>query len=216
MSLVRIVWAVVGVPILLWAEVACGTWSVEVFSGAQYNFPMPLTLRQDGFHDLQRWAIYDSRPFEDPIYYAWRLGIWDEDRGWEVELVHQKLFLRDRPAAVDHFEISHGYNLLLINRAWKRYGFHLHVGLGLVITHPETTVRGQRFPTNQGLLHAGYYVAGPASQVALGRRVYLWRGVFVTLEGKLTASFARVPIDAGSADVPNIALHGLFGLGAEW
>jgi hypothetical protein len=46
--------------------------------------------------------------------------------------------------------------------------------------------------------------------------VYLWRGVFVTLEGKLTASFARVPIDAGSADVPNIALHGLFGLGAEW
>ena len=45
---------------------------------------------------------------------------------------------------------------------------------------------------------------------------YLWRHVFATLEGKLTASFARVPIADGSADVPSLALHGLFGIGAEW
>jgi hypothetical protein len=195
---------------------AFGTWTFELFSGAQYNVPMPLTIRQDGFHDLTFMATYDSRPFEPPVYFAWRIGRWHDDSGWEVELVHQKLFLRDQPEELENFAISHGYNLLTINRAWQRYGWQVHLGLGLVVTHPETTVRAMKHPEKQGLFHAGYYISGPTTQVALGRRFYLWRQVFATLEGKLTGSFARVPVSDGSADVPNVALHGLFGIGVDW
>ena len=202
--------------LLILAGEARGSWTFELFSGAQYNVPMPLVIRQQGFDDLSQMAAYASHPFSSPLYYAWRLGKWDENTAWELELVHQKLFLHNRPDDVQNFEVSHGYNLLTVNRAWQLYGWHLHAGLGMVITHPETTVRGKTHPTNQGIFNGGYYVSGVTTQIAVGKRLPLWYKLFATLEGKLTASFARVPIADGSADVPNIALHGLFGLGAEW
>jgi len=202
--------------ILLFAGEAGATWTFELFSGAQYNVPMPLVMRQQGFADLSLLGDYESQPFNSPIYYAWRLGKWHGNRGWELEFVHQKLILHNRPDDVQNFEVSHGYNLLTLNRAWHLYGLHLHVGLGMVITHPESTVRGQTHPGNQGLFNAGYYISGPTTQVAVGKRFPLWYTLFATVEGKVTASFARVPIADGSADVPSVALHGLFGLGMNW
>jgi hypothetical protein len=37
----------------------------------------------------------------------------------------------------------------------------------------------------------------------------------VSLEVKLTASYARLPVADGRAEVPSLALHGLVGVGAR-
>ena len=115
---------------------AVDQWSLQIFGGAPLNFNFPLTIHQSGHPDLKVTGNYESRPLEVPYYYAWRLGAWDGNRAWEIELVHNKLYLKNKPPEVQEFSISHGYNLLTVNRAWKENGFIFRGGLGVVITHP--------------------------------------------------------------------------------
>lgn len=204
-------------PVLLLATAPPGAagadWTFEVFVGVPFGLPAPLTIRQAGQPDIAVRARYESRPFRKPIYYGWRIGRWDGTRGWELELVHDKLYLADRPAEVEEFAISHGFNLVTVNRAWERGGLVRRAGAGIVLAHPENTVRDKALPGDGGLLGWGYYLAGPTVQVAVEKRFRLRGDLFLPVEGKATASFARVPVADGSADVPRAALHGLAGLG---
>ncbi len=86
-------------------------------------------------------------------------------------------------------------------------------GAGVVVAHPENAVRGKALPQDGGLLGWGYYLAGPTLQAAVEKQIRLKGDLFLPVEGKATASFARVPVADGSADVPHAALHGLAGLG---
>ncbi len=204
-------------PLLLLAAAppgaAAADWTFEVFVGVPFGFPSTLTIRQSGQPDIAARAHYESRPFRTPLYYGWRVGRWDGDRAWELELVHDKLYLAGPPPGVEEFAISHGYNLVTVNRAWEHGGLVRRVGAGVVVAHPENTVRGKRLPENGGLLGWGYYLAGPTVQAAVEKRVRLRGDLFLPVEGKATASFARVPVADGSADVPHAALHGLAGFG---
>jgi len=90
-----------------------------------------------------------SSIFEDSPYWAARNGIWDNTHTWaiEVEWIHQKIFLVSTDKHIQEFDISHGYNLLLVNYACKVYThkyFELifRVGLGSVIAYPEMVVDG--------------------------------------------------------------------------
>lgn len=192
------------------------TWTVELFTGSAYNLTTPLTIRQSGYEDIKLNARYDEKPFEGSPYYAWRVSRWVNDRAWELELVHHKIYLSNKPDEVQHFEISHGYNLLTINRAWKADGFVYHLGAGVVITHPESTIRGRTSPADEGILNEGFYLSGATAQAAAGKRFYISKKLFAAIEGKLTASYARAPVKGGDADVPNAAIHGLFGLGYDF
>lgn len=197
-------------------EEARATWAFEFMGGDAYCFNMPLTICQSGYEDIDLTARYDEISFETPIYYSIRAGRWYEGRAWEIELVHLKIDLINKPNEVERFEISHGYNLLTINRAWEYRKFILRAGAGVVVSHPETTVRGKTLPDDRGLFNGGYYISGPTAQVSLGKRFYLWREhVFAALEAKLTGSYARVPIEDGHANVPNVGIHGLLGVGCE-
>jgi len=189
-------------------------WSLQIFGGAPFNFNLPLTIRQAGHPDLKVTGNYDSRPFEVPYYYACRVGAWDGNRAWEIELVHNKLYLKNKPPEVQEFSISHGYNLLTVNRAWMENGFIFRGGLGVVITHPETTIRGLSRRQDGGIFR-GNFISGPTVQGAVEKRFRIWRWLIASLEGKLTVSYARIPVEEGHADVPNVAVHGLFGLGVE-
>ncbi len=204
-------------PLLLLAAAppgaAAADWTFEFFVGVPFGFPSTLTIRQSGQPDIAARAHYESRPLRTPLYYGWRVGRWDGDRAWELEFVHDKLYLADPPAGVGEFAISHGYNLVTVNRAWEHGGLVRRAGAGVVVAHPESTVRGKRLPENGGLLGWGYYLAGPTVQAAVEKRIRLRGDVFLPVEGKATASFARVPVADGSADVPHAALHGLAGLG---
>lgn len=192
-------------------------WTVELLGGAAVNAPMPLRIRQRGTPDLRFLARYETRPWEGAPYYAYRVGRWSQgERAWELELVHHKLYLADPPSEVQRFEITHGFNLLLLNRAVRRSGVVLRAGAGLVVAHPESIVRGRVLASNGGGLGGGYHLAGPAVQLAVARRIRLGGGWALTVEGKATGAYARVPVAGGRATVANVAAHGLAGVAYAW
>ena len=188
-------------------------WSLQVSIGAPLNLPTPVTIRQGASPDLRFTARWETRPFEPPLYYAVRIGRWDRAGAWEIELVHHKLYLAHPPTEVQRFDVSHGFNLLLVNRAIAVNGVVLRGGPGVVVAHPENTVRQLPLPPNRTLLGGGYHVAGPALQFAAGRR---WDGpgpLRLGVEAKVTGAWVRVPVASGRASVPNVALHALAGVG---
>ncbi len=208
--------ALVPIVLVVMSEDSNATWTFVFFGGSAYNFETPLTICQSGHNNIGLNARYETKPFELPIYYGLRIARWKESCAWELELIHHKLHLKNRPPEVQNFSITHGYNLLTVNWARKHKGFISHLGAGVVITHPETTVRKKRYSEKVGLLNRGYYISGPTMQVAVEKRLYSWKRLFATIEGKLTGSYARIPIHDGSADVPNVVIHGLFGLGGDF
>jgi len=190
-------------------------WTFEGFLGTAWNLPTSLKIVQEGNPNIKLTAHYKEHSFEGFPYYTLRVGRWSEDRAWELELVHHKIYLDDPPAGVQRFSISDGFNIVTVNRAWSMRRFIWRFGVGLVVTHPESTVRNKPFDESKGILGQGFYISGGAIQGAVGKRIFLWKGLFASIEGKLTVSFVRVPIVEGHADVPNVAGHILLGLGYQ-
>ncbi len=189
-------------------------WSLELYGGSAYSVPTSLTIRQQGEPDITLTARYATRPWEDSPYYAYRFGRWSRGRAWELELIHHKLYLDNPSAGVQHFELSHGYNLLCVNRAVQRGGVILRLGVGVVIAYPHgITVRQRLLPNRGGIFGRGYHLSGPTAQLAGTKRFAIWKKLFLGAEGKLTGTYARVPLHGGSATAPNVAIHGLLGLG---
>ena len=182
-------------------------WRVEAFTGTAHNFTTPLTVHQPGLPDFRMDARYDTRPFTGSPYDSARLGWWRGSSGWELQLLHHKLYLANPSAEVSHLEISHGYNMLTVNRALERGGLVLHGGAGLVVTFPETTVRGRKRPT------LGYDLSGFTMAAGVGGRWPRTTRLSLSGELRLTLSWATIPVFEGEADVPNRALHFLVGLG---
>ncbi|MEW6364557.1 MAG: hypothetical protein AB1714_07945 [Acidobacteriota bacterium] len=205
------VWLLAALP-----AAAADGWVFQFFGGSALNIDTPLTIRQPGYEDIDISATYMTRPFEDSPYYAYRIARWKGGAAWELEFVHHKLHLRNTTSEVPHFEVTHGFNLLHVNRAWERPRFLYRVGAGVVIGHPESTVRGMPSSGKGGLFNAGYFLAGITGHVAAEKRFHLTRKLFASLEGKLGAAYARVPVAEGKATVPNVAFHGLFGIGYEF
>ena len=182
-------------------------WRLEAFTGTAHNFATPLTVRQPGLPDFQMDARYDTRPFTGSPYDSARLGWWKGSSGWELQFLHHKLYLANPSTEVSHLEISHGYNMFTVNRALERHGLVLRGGAGLVVTFPETTVRGRKRPT------LGYDLSGFTVAAGLGGRWPRASRLSLSAELKLTLSWVTVPVFEGEADVPNRALHFLAGLG---
>ncbi len=208
----RIVISVIVLAVFLPAQKK-SHWTLEAFLGSAKSVATPLSIHQYGEERIHLIARYNTRPFAGSPYYAYRISKWSQNRAWEFELVHHKLYLSNPPDEVEQFNVSHGYNLITVNRAWLRRGFILRVGTGIVVTHPETTVRGKRLTWEEGF--DGFYISGITFQVAAGKKFTIWGKLFGVLEAKLTASYAVIPIQDGNAYVPNAAVHGLFGLGFE-
>ncbi len=212
---------------LSWIVMAClffslpcyahSVWSIEGALGGIYNFPIPLNISQDGYPDIDLTARYETRPFKLPPYYMLRVGRWKNCKAFEVEFTHHKLYLINNPPSVKRFTITNGYNLLTFNYAHLlKYDFIFRFGLGITITHPESRIRDLKFNEKGGTLNnRGYYVSGPMAMLSLGRRFYLCKRLFFQLEGKLTAAIADVRIARGHAFAPNVALHGLCGIGID-
>lgn len=198
----------------------------EFLLGTAWNLPAPLIIRLPGASEVRQRVRYNTHAFESPLYYAMRVGGGSISArgapvGVELELLHHKLRVDDPVPPVEHFEVSHGYNLLsgTLVRAADR--LTLRVGIGLVIAHPEGRIAGERVGgSRRTTLGGGYHIAGASVQVAIGRTWPLSAGrkaAYVAPEAKLTASYARVPLgdDGGSVFVPNVAGHLLAGFGVR-
>ncbi len=188
-------------------------WSVTAGIGAARSFSTPLSIDQDGFPELRLSARYDNRPFETPPHWFVRIGRGSGAAAWEFQYLHHKLYLRNRPPEVARFDITHGYNIYTLGPAWRRGGSWLRAGAGVVVAHPESTVRGRRFEPKQGILGLDQYLAGPALVLGASREWRLGGRVFLSPELQLSAGHARVPIRYGRASAPNIAAHFLISFG---
>jgi hypothetical protein len=190
---------------------AMAGWTVQLSTGSSYSFPSPLTIRQDDEKDIHLTAEYETKAWATQApYYALRIGKWKDGTAWEFESLHQKLYLKNKPDEVEHFSISHGYNINMLNFALSQYGFIYRAGLGFVMTHPETEVRGKRLEDDGGI--NGFYISGAGGQLAIEKRYYATDKLSFSLEVKLTAAYAVIPIADGTATVPNYATHGLIGI----
>ena len=186
---------------------AAQSWRVHVGTGIAYNLPLPLVIEQRGEPDLSLDADFETRPFETPLYYVVRLERARGGGAIALELVHHKLFLRDAPADVQEFGISHGFNVLTVQRAWSPDDrFTWRVGAGAVVAHPETTVRGRPQPRG-GWLERGYYLSGPAAQLGADLARPVSGRARVALEAKVIGARAWVPIAGGGARLWHLSGH---------
>ncbi len=191
-------------PVVVTAE---SWWSLEPLrTGSAKSFTTRLEVEQSSLPKLEFDAEYATRPWEDAPYYGWRISHQSEKRAWELEFLHHKIYLENNPPEINHFEVSHGYNMLFLNHAWVFGSTYVRAGAGAVISHTESEIRNQPF-------ESGYEVSGFAGQAAIEKRFYVSRRFFLTVEGKFTVSTASVSIAEGKARAPNVAIHGLAGFG---
>ena len=188
-------------------------WRFEARLGGAWNAALPVVIRQAGHDELRLTPNWSTNAFEPPLYYGWRVTRWSDRAGWALDLTHHKLFLEDPPPEVQHFAISHGYNLLTVQRLWERDGWLRGLGLGVVVAHPESRVRGLPFDEHGGLWSTGYHGTGPTAAALLGYTRALRGRLLGSAELRVTLSHARVPISGGDARVPNLAVHGTLGVG---
>ncbi|HET7040648.1 MAG TPA: hypothetical protein VFI13_01455 [Gemmatimonadales bacterium] len=194
-------------------------WAFELFGGSAFSFDTPFTVSQAGQPELTMTAEWDTRPFYAAPYYAYRISKLDTlgRDGWALDFTHHKIYLHNRPAEISKFEISHGYNQIVYSKLWRRAGWLGSLGGGMVIGHPESTIRGLTHDDDDGgTLGGGYYLCGVVGQAALGRRADFSRKMFATVLGKATAATCRVPVRDGWAEAPNVALHLNIGVGMRW
>jgi len=59
----------------------------------------------------------------------------------------------------------------------------------------------------------GYFLSGANVMASATRQFPLSAGLFFSLDGRLSATYVRVPVSGGHASVPNVALHFHAGLG---
>jgi hypothetical protein len=208
------------------AQQDAGEAHFEFLLGTAWSLATPLTVRLPDAPPLRRRVKYSTHPWSDAPYYAYRAGggstsARDVPAGYETELLHHKLYLDDPTPPIEHFEVTHGYNLITANAVRPADRLSIRFGIGVVIAHAEGRISGQRVGgSRRTLLGGGYHVAGITAQVAAGRRYPLARGqvvMYALPEAKITASVAQVPLgDAGgSVLVPNVAAHLLAALGVR-
>jgi hypothetical protein len=191
-------------------------WSFELHSGQVFNLPMPLTIRQDGYPDIKFQAHYSSESFILPVYWDVRLGRWQNERAWEFEVIHHKLYLKNTTSEVQKFNISHGFNMIMANRGFEKKSIRYRTGAGIVLAHPESKIRGKEFGTSVDDTDLGYYISGPVINFAISRPFYIGNRFYVNAEAKTTLAYSSINVVQGNSDVYNIAFHLILGLGADF
>ena len=196
-------------------------YSLQLSLGNAWNHSESVTVTQDGAQDISFTADYETRGFEEPFYYALRFGRWKHQRAWEFELVHHKLYVEDTPPDIQKFELTDGFNLVMVNHAWQTRHFNWRLGAGTVVAHPDITVRGQsNYESGGGAVprfwEDGYHWGGYALQAAIEKRFDLGRHLFLSVEAKGIYADADVPVANGEVGVRNRSVHMLFGIGGRF
>lgn len=188
-------------------------YSIEIQTGPVANVPLPLVIRQTARPDYSFIARYRTEPFDVPYYYEGRISRWHGNTSWELEFMHHKIYLDNPNADVPAFAISHGFNMLMLNRGIDLNGNIFRAGIGLVITHPEFTIRGVEFDQTRGWFGEGYMPSGLAINMGYSRHLEITDRFFVNVEAKTTFGYARLNQGNLSVDTYNWAFHLILGPG---
>lgn len=171
----RLLFIFVLLPIMVFAQNK-SEWELEFNAGVPANINLPLTISQKGYKDISLTANFKSEPFVPPIYWVFRVSKWKNNKAWEFEMIHQKLYLENTTPEIQYFNITHGFNMTFINRAFRiklfnKDGFIARVGTGVVFAHAENMIRGMEFNQKQSFFDLGYYVTFPNINLSLSKRV---------------------------------------------
>lgn len=194
---------------------AQSVWSIELHGGEVINVPLPLSVSQDGYPKIRTTARFRTEAFTPPVYWDARISRWKDLKSWEFEVIHQKLYLKNTTAEIQKFNISHGFNLLMINRGFENGKFRLRTGAGIVLAHPESKIRGLEFGDTADDFDMGYFISGPVTNFAVSKPVKISRQFFLNAEAKATLAYSHVKIAEGHAEVFNLALHLILGIGFD-
>jgi hypothetical protein len=197
-----------------WPAAASAQLELQGFLGSSVSAPSPLSIRQQGRPDLDFAAHWATRPFLDTWYYGARIGLWKGNRGWLLDFTHHKLYLTNPPPEVQRFRITNGMNMLTVSRGFRRGQLTYAFGAGPVVTYPITRVRGETLEEGRGFL-GGYFLSGGNLMASVTRRFPLGERIFLSLDGRVSATYVRIPVALGHAGVPNAALHVHAGLGYQ-
>lgn len=196
--------------------IAQSRWSFELNGGGAYNVPMPLVVRQQGYPEIKFRAHFDSESFIMPVYWDWRFSRWENGKSWELEAIHHKLYLDNTTAEVQKFNISHGFNMIMVNRGFEKRSFRYRAGLGIVLAHPESKIRDKEFGESTDDTDLGYYISGPVLNLAVGKPFYIGNRFYINAEAKTTLAYSHIKVADGNADVYNVAFHIILGLGVDF
>lgn len=180
---------------------------LQVLGGAPINFPTTLTITQQDEPDINHHASWETRPWEQPLYWALRLR-WQRERdGFEIQFLHHKMYLQDPPSTIQHFEVTHGFNVLTANYLRRSRPFHWRVGAGVTMPNTFATVRGEISDVHDYSIGGPAFLAGGGSELALTRRLFL------SAEAQFIAGWGTDDVSRGEAKVVSLAIHILVGLG---
>ncbi|GIW33570.1 hypothetical protein [Meiothermus sp.] len=191
---------------------------LQISLGLTSNAPTDLRVVQRGYPSTVVEGVrFEGRDLEGFPYYTVRL--WYGERvglRYELELIHQKLYFaaaESNRGIFEQFNVTDGFNYVLFNLAYALEAGPLRVvprvGLGALVVHPETVVRGQGWGVDGD--PRWYHLGGLGGQWAVGLEAP-WV-VTPGLEGKLTIGYSRLNIAGGYAEGWFRSLHGTFGLG---
>jgi hypothetical protein len=184
-------------------------WSFEAMIGDAYNLDSRTRVVHPSLGDVSFGGEYETRGLEGPLHYAWRVARRQEGRAWELQLLHHKLYLQDPPAGIDALSVSHGFNIVTVNRAFDFAGWRARMGIGPVITHVEASIAGTTYD-------GPYELAGAAVLLGLGRAFAITSHFY--LLGEVGATFGYVEADpSGTPEleltIRNPAVHAQIGAG---
>jgi hypothetical protein len=197
-------------------------WTIDFGVGEAVNAPQSYTIAQETYEDIRvNDGKLTSRGLERPPLYTARIGrVNSMGRGWELEFIHHKLFL-DNPTQYDprlhKFEITHGFNMFLLNRTLqsKRWpGIEYRLGVGTNYVHPDVRFdddldgspdRNNYVSGNNVLLddwRVGYHWGGYAVHASIAKVWQLkhWR---FTVEPKFYHSGLTFPVNDGYVELTN-------------
>ncbi len=201
--------------------------SIDLSLGEALNLSQEIKVNDKSFESIPK-----TKGLKNPQYYSIRLR---RDK-LEFELIHHKLYIEDGlPDYINHFELSDGYNLLMLNYISPvKNNINYRLGLGIPVVHPDITIQGEEVNLNEaerlfkrggGLIPAfwkdGYYPGGIASQIALFYSKSINDKMSYHLETKLSYAKSEFSLDYSDDDsqtsnldivVPNLSFHLLLGI----
>ena len=201
--------------------------SIDLSLGEALNIKQEIKINNDSFK-----TVAQTKGFKNPQYYSIRL----RKNNLELELVHHKLYIENNlPGYIHHFELTDGYNLLLLNYTSPlKKNLHYRLGIGVPVVHPDITIQGKEFNLESpkrlferggGLLpkfwKEGYYPGGITSQLSLFYRKDINSKTAYHIETKIV--YAKTQFDLSYIDdqsqesnlditIPNLSFHFLLGI----
>ena len=193
--------------------------SIDISIGDAFSLSQDLKVKRDGLDDIDFNASFKTNGLQSPQYYSIRFRKDVVGKTLECEFIHHKLYVHDNlPDEIEKFEITDGFNLLLVNlHKMINQSLGYRIGIGTVVTHPDIIIDGETdYVEGGGLIPKfwtdGYHWGGLSSQLSIFLNKKLNNKLHYNIEGKAVVANASIPVRNGGFDLPNISFHILLGI----